>query len=145
LKRKYIAQKKQNCYLKRSRYKEKSALFHIGRMISLNRSKNGCKPRRLWTKLLSAMTFLQKRSSTKKYLARTCFLAKKQSVPPKAGLRIRLEKWAETIGTRFTRPAFWLLKNRLVRCWCCILELVRTYFSEKIPAREFGKAAEPHR
>ena len=29
--------------------------------------------------------------------------------------------------------------------WCSILELVRTHFSEKIPPRKFGKAAEPHR
>src|SRR3989344_2850002 len=63
------------------------------------------------------MTFLQKRSKPKKSLARTCFLAKKQSVPPKAGLRIRLEKWGEISGTRFARPAFWLPKNRLVRLW----------------------------
>jgi len=28
---------------------------------------------------------------------------------------------------------------------CSILELVRTHFSEKIPPRKFGKAAEPHR
>ena len=29
--------------------------------------------------------------------------------------------------------------------WRSILELVRTHFSEKIPPRKFGKAAEPHR
>jgi len=29
--------------------------------------------------------------------------------------------------------------------WCSILELVRTHFSEKVPPRKFGKAAEPHR
>ena len=29
--------------------------------------------------------------------------------------------------------------------WCSILELVRTHFSEKIPPRKSGKAAEPHR
>jgi len=28
--------------------------------------------------------------------------------------------------------------------WCSILELVRTHFAEKSPARKFGKAAEPH-
>jgi len=41
-------------------------------------------------------------------LIRTCFLAKKQSVPPKAGIRIRLEKWGEISGTRFARPTIWL-------------------------------------
>jgi len=49
---------------------------------------------------------------------RTCFLAKKQCAPPKAVLQIRLEKWGEISGTRFARPTFWLLKNRLVRLWC---------------------------
>src|SRR3989344_4487777 len=63
-------------------------------------------------------TFLQKRSVPKKSLARTCFLAKKQSVPPKAGLRIRLEKWGGISGKRFARPPFWLPKSRLVRLWC---------------------------
>ena len=29
--------------------------------------------------------------------------------------------------------------------WCSILKLVRTHFSEKIPLRKFGKAAEPRR
>jgi len=33
--------RKRNCYLKRSRYKRKSLLFHIGRMIGSNRSENG--------------------------------------------------------------------------------------------------------
>ena len=37
-------------------------------------------------------------------------------------------------------------QNRLIfPFWCSILELVRTHFSEKIPPRKFGKAAEPHR
>src|SRR3989338_4677260 len=49
---------------------------------------------------------------------RTCFLAKKQCAPPKAVLQIRLGKWGEISGTRFARPTFWLLKNRLVRLWC---------------------------
>jgi hypothetical protein len=35
-------------------------------------------------------------------------LAKKQCAPPKAVLRIRLEKWGEISGTRFARPTFWL-------------------------------------
>ena len=37
-------------------------------------------------------------------------------------------------------------RNRLqIPYWCSILELVRTHFSEKIPPRKSGKAAEPHR
>jgi adenine-specific DNA methylase len=63
------------------------------------------------SKLLLIQTFLQKRSVPKKSLARTCFLAKKQFVPPSAGLRIRLGKWGEISGTRFARPTFWLLQN----------------------------------
>ena len=33
-------------------------------------------------------------------------------------LWILCEIQAKTIGTRFARPACWLQKNRLVRCWC---------------------------
>src|SRR3990167_3305861 len=73
-------------------------------------------------------TFLLKRSLPKKSLARTCFLAKKQCAPPKAVLRIRLEKWGEISGTRFARPTFWLLKNRLVRLWCCNCTLCANLF-----------------
>ncbi|OGI72985.1 hypothetical protein A2737_02165 [Candidatus Nomurabacteria bacterium RIFCSPHIGHO2_01_FULL_41_71] len=49
---------------------------------------------------------------------RTCFLAKKQCASPKAVLQIRLGNSAGILGTRFARPAFQLLKNRLVRLWC---------------------------
>src|SRR3989344_3611012 len=87
-------------------------------MIGSHLSKTGQKTHNHWTKLLLIQTFLLKRSVPKKSLARTCFLAKKQSVPPKAGLRIRLEKWGEISGTRFARPTFWLPKSRLVRLWC---------------------------
>jgi len=37
------------------------------------------------------------------------------------------------------------LSNLQFPMWCSILKLVRTHFSEKIPPRKFGKAAEPHR
>jgi len=36
------------------------------------------------------------------------------------------------------------LSNLQFPFWCSILELVRTHFSGKIPARKFGKVAEPH-
>ena len=48
---------------------------------------------------------------------RTSFLAKKQSVPPKAGLRIRLENWAEISGTRFARPTLWELLYLFLQNW----------------------------
>ena len=48
----------------------------------------------------------------------TCILAKKHCALARQKLLIRLEKWGEISGTRFARPTFWLLKNRLVRLWC---------------------------
>src|SRR3989338_7010861 len=65
--------------------------------------------REIWKKLHWIATFLLKRLLPKKSLARTSFLAKKQFVPPKAGLRILLEKWGEISGTRFARPTLWVL------------------------------------
>jgi len=44
-------------------------------------------------------------------------LAKKQFVPPKAGLRIRLEKWGEISGTRFARPTLWVLLYLFLQNW----------------------------
>src|SRR3990167_6700250 len=118
-------------------------------MIGSHLSKTGLKTLNPWTKLLLIQTFLQKRSVPKKSLARTCFLAKKPSVPPKAVLRIGLEKWGEISGTRFARPTFWLLKNHLVLSWCSILKIVRTHFAaaggEENPPQNSENAAEPHR
>src|SRR3989338_4315191 len=71
-----------------------------------------------WTKLLLIQTFLQKRSVPKKSLARTSSSAKKQCAPPKATLRIRLEKWGEISGRRFAPPTIRSPKNRLVPFWC---------------------------
>src|SRR3989344_7121460 len=62
----------------------------------------------IWKKVHWIATFLLKRLLPKKSLARTSFLAKKQSVPPKAGLQILLEKWGEISGTRFARPTPWV-------------------------------------
>ncbi|MDP3794540.1 MAG: hypothetical protein Q8R13_01260, partial [bacterium] len=65
-----------------------------------------------WTKLLLIQTFLRKRSVPKKSLARTCFLAKKSSVPPKAGIRIRLENQTKQRGRAYGTPTPWLVLNR---------------------------------
>src|SRR3990167_9527842 len=71
-------------------------------------------------------TFLQKRSVPKKSLARTCFLAKKPSVPPKAGLRIRFEKRGGISGTRLAGPPLWFQKNFLFLLGCSIIKIART-------------------
>src|SRR3989338_6173319 len=79
-----------------------------------------------WTKSLLIQTFLLKRSVPKKSLARTSSSAKNQCAPAR---RICIHFWriplwilckiqAETIGTRFARPACWLQKSRAVRCLC---------------------------
>src|SRR3989344_3929414 len=79
-----------------------------------------------WTKLLLIQTFLLKRSAPKKSLARPSSSAKNQCAPAR---RIWIHFWriplwilgeiqAETIGTRFARPTFWLPKIRLVLYWC---------------------------
>src|SRR3989338_4381613 len=60
--------------------------------------------REIWKKLHWIATFLLKRLLPKKSLARTSFLAKKQSVPPKAGLQILLEKWGGKGGGPAARP-----------------------------------------
>src|SRR3990167_6421769 len=71
----------------------------------------------IWKKLHWIATFLLKRLLPKKSLARTSFLAKKQSVPPKAGLQILLEKWGEISGTRFARPTLWGLLYLFLQNW----------------------------
>src|SRR3989344_8403769 len=79
-----------------------------------------------WTKALLIQSFLLKRSVPKKSLARTSSSAKNQCAPAR---RIWIHFWriplwilgeiqAETIGTRFARPTFWLPKIRLVLYWC---------------------------
>src|SRR3989338_9427377 len=73
--------------------------------------------REIWKKLHWIATFLLKRLLPKKSLARTSFLAKKQSVPPKAGLQILLEKWGEISGTRFARPTLWVLLYLFLQNW----------------------------
>jgi hypothetical protein len=53
-------------------------------------------------------------------------------------LRITCEIQAETIGTRFARPAFWLLKNRLVLFWC-------VYCTKSEPIFKIGNVERPPR
>ena len=58
--------------------------------------------------------------------------------------RIPVQNQGKQHGRRFAPPMLPLAFPTKVRFWCSILELVRTHFSEKIPPRKFGKAAEPH-
>src|SRR3989338_4358880 len=87
-----------------------------------------------WTKLLLIQTFLQKRSVPKKSLARTSSSAKKQCAPPKATLRIRLEKWGEISGRLFAPPTIRSPKNRLVPFWCL-------YFTKLAPIFKIADAS----
>jgi len=61
---------------------------------------------------------------------RTSFLAKKQSVPPKAGLRIRLEKWGEISGTRFARPTLWVLLYLFLQNWSVFMTSLEPILSK---------------
>src|SRR3990167_6396816 len=93
----------------------------------------------IWKKLHWIATFLLKRLLPKKSLARTSFLAKKQSVPPKAGLQILLEKWGEISGTRFARPTLWVLLYLFLQNWSETWIFTAPYFLAQPSFRIFGK------
>ena len=77
------------------------------------------------TKLLYQKIFLQQKfflyfrtKQIPRFWFRTSSLAKKQCAPARQKFRIHWGNSAGTLGTRFARPAFQLLKNRLVLFWC---------------------------
>src|SRR3989344_4857774 len=107
-------------------------------MIGSHLSKTGQKTLNPWTKLLLIQTFLLKRSVPKKSLARTCSSAKKSSVPPKAGMRIRLEKRGVSSGTSEPLPTFGLLKNLSVRLWCAGEESHLHALTDTASSRQLG-------